>query len=124
MRWSRRREPSRLLVAAEARLGSRRERQCRSSYTLVMSSYYFSPFLLYIGREGNYTGQQPSDEDKGVDTLLMQQHEPKKTSIISLCAPSDRQGLQRWEAHLQPLEQTGILSFWSVDHLEPGADRS
>ena len=53
----------------------------------------------------------------------MQQNEPSKTSIFSVYAPSDIQWLERWEAHLHPLEQAGTLSIWSARHLQAGTDR-
>lgn len=43
--------------------------------------------------------------------------------ICSICTSSDIQGLERWEAHLHPLEQGGSVSVWSVRHLQPGAHR-
>jgi hypothetical protein len=53
----------------------------------------------------------------------MQQKQQRPTAIVSVCAPSDIQGLERWEAHLHPLEQAGIISVWSVRHLQAGVDR-
>lgn len=53
----------------------------------------------------------------------MQQQRQRPTAIFSVCAPSDIQGLERWEAHLHPLAQAGTVSIWSVLHLPPGTDR-
>jgi hypothetical protein len=53
----------------------------------------------------------------------MQQKLQSPPAIFSVCAPSDIQGLERWEAHLRPLEQAGTVSIWSVRHLQPGTDR-
>jgi len=53
----------------------------------------------------------------------MQHNEQRPKAIVSICAPSDIQGLERWETHLRPLEQAGIISAWSVCHLPLGADR-
>src|SRR5947207_5530125 len=53
----------------------------------------------------------------------MRASEPPSTSIFSICAPSDIQALEQWEAHLYPLVQAGILSVWSARHLSAGSDR-
>src|SRR5947207_2203817 len=45
------------------------------------------------------------------------------TMVLSVYAPSDIQGLERWEAHLRPLEQAGILSAWSERHIHLGEHR-
>lgn len=53
----------------------------------------------------------------------MQQKQQQPPVIFSICTSSDIPGLERWEAHLHPLEQAGFISIWSVRHLQPGADR-
>src|SRR5436305_508495 len=53
----------------------------------------------------------------------MQQKQQQPTMILSVCAPSDIPWLERWEAHLRPLEQAGILSAWSERHIPLGAHR-
>ncbi len=53
----------------------------------------------------------------------MQQKQQRPQVIFSACAPSDSRWLEQWEAHLCPLEQAGIVSFWSARHLQPGTDR-
>jgi internalin A len=44
-------------------------------------------------------------------------------ALVSIAAPEDAPMLSRWERHLRPLEQAGLLSFWSELHLAPGGDR-
>ncbi len=51
---------------------------------------------------------------------MKQEHPP---IIFSACAPSDQSWLWRWEAHLRPLSQAGLLSTWSEHHLPPGVER-
>lgn len=45
-------------------------------------------------------------------------------ALVSIAAPKDAALLDRWESHLRPLEQAGLISFWSELHLTPGADRA
>jgi Putative ATP-dependent DNA helicase recG C-terminal/SIR2-like domain len=54
----------------------------------------------------------------------MQHKQQRKTSIFSICALPDIQRLERWEIHLRPLEQAGLLSVWSVRHLQAGLHRN
>jgi NACHT domain/TIR domain len=74
-------------------------------------------------RKGRYTQREIGVEDKEAGKYPMQQNEQRPTAIFSVCAPSDIQGLERWEVHLRPLEQAGIISAWSVRHLQAGFDR-
>jgi hypothetical protein len=53
----------------------------------------------------------------------MQQKQQRPTAIFSIYAPSDIDGLERWEAHLHTLEQARALSVWSARHLQAGFDR-
>ncbi len=44
-------------------------------------------------------------------------------SLYCVAAPADEALLNQWEAHLLPLQQAGLLTFWSERHLQAGADR-
>jgi hypothetical protein len=44
-------------------------------------------------------------------------------AMVCVAAPEDAALLGQWESHLQPLEQAGLISFWSERHLAPGTDR-
>lgn len=53
----------------------------------------------------------------------MQQKQQHPRVIFSVCAPTDTQWLEQWEAHLHPLKQAERLSIWSVRHLPAGGNR-
>ncbi|HEU5377546.1 MAG TPA: hypothetical protein VFV38_19155 [Ktedonobacteraceae bacterium] len=44
--------------------------------------------------------------------------------VVCVAVPEDMALLGQWERHLRPLEQAGLISFWSELHLAPGADRA
>jgi DNA polymerase III delta prime subunit len=74
-------------------------------------------------RKRRYTQRKIGVEDKEAGKYPMQQNKPRPTAIFSVYAPSDTIWLERWEAHLHPLEQSGTLSVWSARHLQAGTDR-
>jgi TIR domain len=44
-------------------------------------------------------------------------------SLVCVAAPSDEVLLSHWENHLLPLQQAGLLTFWSERQIAAGADR-
>jgi uncharacterized protein YjbI with pentapeptide repeats len=56
----------------------------------------------------------------------MQQNQQRPITIFSVYAPSDIKELERWEAHLRPLELENFLSVWSMHrhHIQTGDNRS
>lgn len=43
-------------------------------------------------------------------------------SLVCVAAPSDTSFLVQWENHLLPLQQAGLLTFWSGRQMAPGID--
>jgi hypothetical protein len=44
-------------------------------------------------------------------------------SLFCVAAPADAASLAQWETHLLPLKQAGLLTFWSEQQLQAGANR-
>jgi hypothetical protein len=58
------------------------------------------------------------------DGNLVQQHMTLSPFVvISVAALEDAAFLNQWESHLQPLQQAGLISFWSEQHVSAGASR-
>jgi hypothetical protein len=48
---------------------------------------------------------------------------PRPVSFFCVAAPADVSLLREWEKHLLPLQQQGLLTYWSEQHLQGGEDR-
>lgn len=55
---------------------------------------------------------------------MQRQTVSRPVSLFCVAAPTDAALLAQWETHLLPLQQSGLLSFWSERHLQAGDDRT
>ncbi|HEU5230189.1 MAG TPA: TIR domain-containing protein, partial [Ktedonobacteraceae bacterium] len=48
---------------------------------------------------------------------------PHPVSLVSVAAPADSAFLETWETYLLPLQQAGLITFWSKSQLSVGANQ-
>lgn len=59
----------------------------------------------------------------GTGTAMQQHPHSPPWSLCCLAAPADQPSLKRWETHVLPLQHSGLLTFWSEQHIPPGGPR-
>src|SRR5581483_11529433 len=54
---------------------------------------------------------------------MQHQRATRPISLMCVAAPADEVLLSQWETHLLPLQQAGLLIFWSEQQMIAGSDR-
>lgn len=54
---------------------------------------------------------------------MQSQTMPHPVSLVSIAAPADNAFLETWETHLLPLQQAGLITFWSERQLSVGTNQ-